>query len=101
MGLNEEQTGLSVPSKTVALMTAGLPIIACVDDTSETALMIQENKCGYICPPADSSKLADFILKLKEDPNECILFGENATLASKKSFQITDIAKMYADYLKS
>ena len=101
VGLNEEQTGLSVPSKSVALMTAGLPIIACVDDTSETALMIQENKCGYICHPADSSKLADFILKLKEDPNECILFGENATLASKKSFQITDIAKMYADYFKS
>jgi colanic acid biosynthesis glycosyl transferase WcaI len=101
VGLNKEQTGLSVPSKTVALMTAGLPIIACVDDTSETALMIQENKCGYICPTSDSSKLADFILKLKEDPNDCILFGENATLAANKSFQITDLAKMYADFLKS
>ena len=101
VGLNEEQTGLSVPSKTVALMTAGLPIIACVDDTSETALMIQENKCGYICHPADSATLADLILKLKEGPNECILFGENATLAANKSFQITDIAKMYADFLKS
>jgi colanic acid biosynthesis glycosyl transferase WcaI len=101
VGLNREQTGLSVPSKTIGLMSAGVPMIACVDVTSETALMILESKCGYVCNPEDSKKLVECILKLKEDPNNCILFGENATLAANKSFQITDLAKMYADFLKS
>ena len=101
VGLNREQTGLSVPSKTIGLMSAGVPIIACVDDTSETALMILENECGYVCNPEDSAKLVECILKLKEDPNQCISFGENATLATIKSFQISDITNLYAIILKN
>jgi colanic acid biosynthesis glycosyl transferase WcaI len=101
VGLNREQTGLSVPSKTIGLMSAGVPIIACVDDTSETALMILESKCGYVCNPEDSTKLVECILKLKEDSNQFNLFSENATLAANKSFQITDITNLYATFLKS
>ncbi len=101
VGLNREQTGLSVPSKTVGLITAGVPVIACVDESSETALMILEGKCGYVCNPSDSEKLVECILNLKEDPNQCISFGENATLAANKSFQITDITNLYATFLKS
>ena len=67
VGLEHNQTGLSVPSKTVALLAAGVPVIACVDDVSETAFMINENDCGYVCPPKDSRKLAKLILELKED----------------------------------
>lgn len=101
VGLNPEQTGLSVPSKTIALMTAGVPIIACVNEGSETSLMIQENDCGYQCPPTDSTKLAKFILKLKEDRKQGKVFEENAVFAASKSYQITDIANIYANYLRA
>ena len=49
-------------------MTAGLPIIACVDDTSETALMIQENKCGCICPPRRLRNACRFNFEAKGRP---------------------------------
>ena len=101
VGLNQEQTGLSVPSKTIGLMSAGVPIIACVDDATETAHMILESNCGYVCNPTDSTKLVESILKLKDEPNQCISFGENATLAVNRSFQITDITNLYATFLSN
>ncbi len=99
VGLNQTQTGLSVPSKTIGLMTAGVPVIACVEERSETARLINENLCGYLCPPEDSEKLAELILRLKEDAEKRAKFKENAISASRQRFHIKGIASAYAELL--
>ena len=101
VGLNPEQTGLSVPSKTIGLMSAGVPIIACVDKLSETALMIQENKSGYLCSPKDPRKLAELILKLKDNPKEREFLRNNAIHAVESDFHIQQIVESYSEILRS
>lgn len=101
VGLEHNQTGLSVPSKTVALLAAGVPVIACVDDVSETAFMINENDCGYVCPPKDSRKLAKLILELKEDKKQCGIFRANALNATETKYHINMIVKEYEKIIDS
>jgi colanic acid biosynthesis glycosyl transferase WcaI len=99
VGLNPEQTGLSVPSKTIGLMSAGVPVIACVNDSSETALMIQENKCGYLCSSDNAERLAELILRLKGDAEQIKSFSQAGIYASNQKYHIDSISNAYADFL--
>ena len=101
VGLKREQTGLSVPSKTVGLMSAGVPVIACVNELSETALMLKENNCGFISPPEDPRKLAELILKLKDNPKEREFLRNNAIHAVESDFHIQQIVESYSEILRS
>ena len=99
VGLNREQTGLSVPSKTIGLMSAGVPIIACVDDSSETAQMLKESNCGYICDPCLPKNLAELILKLKYNKRQIENFRINGTQAANRNYHIQEISEQYAKAL--
>ena len=90
---------MSVPSKTIGLMSAGVPILACVNDQSETALMIKENKCGLIIPPDCSRSLADAILSLQQNEKKCDEYSQNALSAVTKSLNIESISKAYFNVL--
>ena len=99
VGLNKNQTGLSVPSKTIGLMSAGVPVIACVDESSETALMLKENKCGCICDPESPSELAKRIIDLKNDRDKCKIWLENGEKAVSQKFHISFIVEQYSKIL--
>jgi len=53
----------SIPSKLPAYMFSKKPIIACVDEGSDTGLAIKTSKCGWVLPSEDVEVLA---LKMKE-----------------------------------
>jgi len=99
VGLNREQTGLSVPSKTIALITSGVPVIACVDESSETALMIKENQCGCICDPESPSELAKKIIDLKNDRDKCNIWKENGEKAVRQKFHINSVVEQFTNIL--
>jgi glycosyltransferase involved in cell wall biosynthesis len=101
VGLNREQAGLSVPSKTVGLMSAGIPIIACVNPESETALMLEENDCGVIVSPDCSKSLSDIILKLKHDRSLLEKLKKNSLLAVKNKLNLQNISNHYFEILNS
>ena len=82
-------------------MTAGVPVIACVDETSETALMINENNCGWVCEPESSAHLAETILKLKKDTKQYKGFRQNATGVVNQKFYIQQIVESYNKILLS
>ena len=50
-----------VPSKLMAYMLSGRPVLAMVDKTSNTARIVEMAKCGMIGPPEDSCALADLV----------------------------------------
>jgi colanic acid biosynthesis glycosyl transferase WcaI len=54
----------SVPSKCYSLMASGRPIIASVDEGSDTWQMMQQVGCGLCVEPAKPRALADAILEL-------------------------------------
>ena len=101
VGLSREQTGFSVPSKTIGLMSAGIPIIACVNPESETALLLEENNCGVIVSPDCSKSLSDMILKLKQDRSLLEKLKKNSLLAVKNKLNLQNISNHYFEILNS
>jgi colanic acid biosynthesis glycosyl transferase WcaI len=57
----------SLPSKTFSILASGRPVIACVDEGSETWNLIQRAEAGVCIPPEKPSELVDAILMLKEN----------------------------------
>lgn len=54
--------GLSIPSKTFYLLSAGSVIIAISESGSEIDKLVIDNRCGISVQPKDSKKLVDFLL---------------------------------------
>jgi colanic acid biosynthesis glycosyl transferase WcaI len=70
----------SLPSKTFSILASGRPIIASIDEQSETWNLIQISQAGLCIRPEDPSELVKAILTLKNDQElrECL--GNNGRL---------------------
>jgi len=74
------------PSKMTAYFLSGKPIIACVENDSDTADCIQQAQCGFIIEPEDISSLIDgFRQACSLTHDERIQMGENAKRFAKSS----------------
>jgi len=58
LSLKKGAAGLALPSKLPAYMFSGKPIIATVDDDSDTAHAIREAGCGWVIEPENPDALA-------------------------------------------
>jgi colanic acid biosynthesis glycosyl transferase WcaI len=58
-----------MPSKLLAMLASGLPVIATVRDDTEVALAIRESGAGIVIPPEDPEVLAGAIRSLHDDPS--------------------------------
>jgi colanic acid biosynthesis glycosyl transferase WcaI len=67
----------SLPSKTFSILASGRPIIASVDEQSETWDLIQRAQAGLCIEPENPGELIKAILILKNDPNLRERFGKN------------------------
>lgn len=54
----------SIPSKLPAYMFSKRPIVACVDQDSDTARVIISANCGWVLPPENVSTLAEMMLQM-------------------------------------
>ena len=61
VGLAKGLAGYVVPSRLYGILSAGRPVIAAADDTSETARLVREVGCGVVIPPARPDLLARMI----------------------------------------
>jgi colanic acid biosynthesis glycosyl transferase WcaI len=67
----------SLPSKTFSILASGRPLIASVDEASETWKLVKRAKAGLCVPPEDPAKLARAILTLRQDEVLCEILGHN------------------------
>ena len=67
----------SVPSKVLGYMAAARPVIAAVEDDSDTAEWLRAADCGLIVRPQDAQALADAIVRLQADAALRPRLGEN------------------------
>jgi colanic acid biosynthesis glycosyl transferase WcaI len=70
----------SLPSKTFSIMASGRPILASVDEGSETYKLIQRAEAGLCIPPEEPSKLVEAILTLKNEAELCRELGRNGRI---------------------
>ncbi len=76
----------SVPSKLVAYMLSGRPVLAAVADNSDTTRIIQQAECGVCVQPEDPDSLAELIRELIETPEELSLMGTKARSYAEQNF---------------
>jgi colanic acid biosynthesis glycosyl transferase WcaI len=57
-----------VPSKMLAYMAAGRPVIAAVHKDSVAAAIVEQSNCGIVVPPENPRALADAMNLLRRDP---------------------------------
>lgn len=90
--------GLSVPSKTYAVLAAGRPILFVGDLRSDVARIILENDCGAVVASGESQRLAQIILEWSEDGKKLAELGAAARVAFEKNF---NRARAVSSYLET
>ena len=58
----------SLPSKSYSILASGRPIVASVDEGSDSWKLIERCGGGICVPPEDPDRLTEAILRLKSDP---------------------------------
>ena len=72
VSLSKEANGLSIPSKTFYLLSAGLAVISISSDDSEISQLISKNSCGFNVNPGSVDELVFKITNMKSyDIEEC------------------------------
>ncbi len=77
---------VSVPSKMIAYMAAGRPIIAAVDEDCDTADQVRGPGAGLVCPPGDPEALAAAVVRLQSEPALRRRMGEAARVSFAQRF---------------
>jgi len=76
----------SVPSKLIAYMLSGRPVLAAVAENSDTARIIQQAECGVFVPPEEPMAIASEIRHLMQVPEKLKQMGESARFYTQKNF---------------
>lgn len=93
-------TGLAVPSKTYSYMMAGKPIIAILDEDSDIARDLLNNKCGFVIQSGEVKKMVDIIKDLKSDLQKCKYMGENCRKVFLKKYNKVQCTQKYVKLMK-
>lgn len=64
------QSRVSIPSKLIAYMLSGRPVLACVHRDSDTARIIQAAGCGWIVAPDAPTELLETLRRLTDTPQD-------------------------------
>jgi glycosyltransferase involved in cell wall biosynthesis len=73
LSLKKGAAKIALPSKLPAYMFSGKPIIACVDNHSDTANAIRKAGCGWIVVPEDVDELSATMKTVRSISNEELL----------------------------
>ena len=76
VSLKRGSGGGSLPSKTYSIMASERPIIASVDQDSDTWDLIQRAGCGVCIPPGNPELIAEAIISLRRDEKRRLDLGK-------------------------
>jgi len=88
-----------VPHKLLTGMASGRPILASVEEESDTAELVRLSKCGRVVPPEDPKALAEAIVAMKQNPEDLEKCGNNGRNFVCKHFSSARQVKRVAELL--
>ena len=91
----------SVPSKCYSIMASGRPIVASVDQGSDTRNLIQEAGCGLCIEPENPRALSDAILALFRDHSRRTRLAANGRQFAVSRHSKTAAAREFYSLLRS
>ena len=96
--------GAGVPSRLYNVLETGKPFIAAVDDQSEMALVIKEERTGWVTPPGDTRAFVEAVLQARasrELLDEMGTRGEDAARRKYSQAVIVDqFRRIFASILR-
>lgn len=90
---NKTLTGKTIPGKFLSYMAASRPIIASID--GETATIIKETNCGYVCEADNINGLASLFQKVLDNQPNLLEMGKNG----RSFFESTFIIDVFVNHL--
>nr|WP_231364110.1 glycosyltransferase family 4 protein [Thioalkalivibrio sp. ALMg11] len=97
VSLIPEMYRYAYPSKTMAYLEQGCPIIAAVEDESDLARQIRDQRCGFSVPPGDSDRLAALLASLADDSKWKAEMKKNASRVFESEFSEEKILRRWSD----
>jgi len=94
-------TGLGVPSRTYNIMAVGKPILAIGDPDSEVALVINEERVGWLVPPNQPDQIVRIILEARDNPKILTEMGARARLAAEKRYSFDLALNRYLEIFRT
>ncbi|MDX6692464.1 MAG: colanic acid biosynthesis glycosyl transferase WcaI [Blastocatellia bacterium] len=85
--LAEGLAGLSVPSKTYAILAAGRPVLFVGDVRSAVAKLVAENDCGAVVASGQPEQLAQVITEWAANPARLVELGARARALFESRFE--------------
>jgi glycosyltransferase involved in cell wall biosynthesis len=92
-----DMAGISVPSRMYNIMAAGRPIIAIAEENSELALVVKEEKIGWVVPPGGTDRFAAAIQEARADPARLSAMSDRARRAVEKKYSYERVIAAYSD----
>lgn len=93
--------GVSVPSRLYNLMAAGKPVLAAADADSELALVVREERIGWVVPPEQPNLMIEAILAARADRARLREFGVRARQAAVAKYSEPAVIDLYLSLIES
>ncbi len=93
--------GVSVPSRMYNVMASGTPIVAIADPHSELALVVLEEKIGWLVAPNDPVALERALREAASDPSRLEELGNRARSAVELKYTLEAINALYSKMITS
>jgi colanic acid biosynthesis glycosyl transferase WcaI len=87
--------GISVPSRTYNILAAGKPLIAIVDENSEIALTVKEERVGWIVSPENSDEITRAILEARSNSQRRLTMGKRARSIAENKYARERVLNSY------
>lgn len=88
--------GLSVPSRLYDIMAAARPVIAMCDADAELALVLEEERIGWVVQPGDVRGLAQLLVRLAAGEAPLEEMGQRARRVAEAKYSRAAIDRQYA-----
>jgi glycosyltransferase involved in cell wall biosynthesis len=89
----------AVPSKILAYLCAGRPIVLFAPESNLAARVIKRSGAGVVVNPADPKACMDAVALLASDPELRVRLGRNARSYAEKTFDIETISAAFEERL--
>lgn len=89
----------SLPSKLFSILASGRPVIASVDEDSDTCKLVTASQAGLCIEPENPKQLADAILSLRADPLRREQMGRDGRIWAEKYHSPQSAAQQFEKLL--
>jgi glycosyltransferase involved in cell wall biosynthesis len=97
--LSPDASMFSVPSKVLAYLCAGRPLLLAVPRDNLASRIVVQNEAGIVVPPENITDFVDAAVGLLDNPQLRMRLGHNARRYAEKTFDIGRISLQFENIL--